>query len=78
MTDLHHLTITELEPLIRDKRLSPVELTRACLARIRELDARFHAFITVMEESAVAEARVAEKAIAAGDYQSPVHGIPIG
>ena len=78
MQDLHYLTVTELEHLIRDKKLSPVELMQACLARIHALDGRFHAFITVMEESALAEARRAEQAVTSGDSLGPLHGIPIG
>ncbi len=76
--DLHYLTISELEPMIRDRKLSPVELVRACLDRIHALDGRFHAFITVMEESALAEARAAEEAVVAGSHTGPLHGIPVG
>ena len=76
--DLHYLTIADLEPLIRDRKLSPVELVRACLDRIHALDDRFHAFITVMEESALAQAKAAEQAVASGEYKGPLHGIPIG
>ncbi len=77
-TDLTYLTIAELEPLIRSRQLSPVELMRACLERIHALDGRLHSFITLMEESALEEARAAEAAIAAGDYKGPLHGIPVG
>jgi aspartyl-tRNA(Asn)/glutamyl-tRNA(Gln) amidotransferase subunit A len=56
--------------------VSPVDLVHGCLARI---DARpeLNAFITVMRESALAEARVAEREIAAGRYRGPLHGIPV-
>ena len=55
---------------------SPVDLVTECLARI---DARpdLNAFITVMRESALAEARAAERDIAAGRSRGPLHGIPI-
>ena len=76
--DLSYLTIAELEPLLRHRQLSPVELVRACLDRIHALEGRLHAFITLMEESALEEARAAEQAIASGDYKGPLHGIPIG
>ena len=76
--DIHYLTISELGPLIRDRKLSPVELVRACLDRIHALDGKFHAFITVMEESALAEARTAEEAVVAGSPTGPLHGIPVG
>ncbi|MFC1935367.1 amidase [Chloroflexota bacterium] len=76
--DLSYLTIAELGPLLRHRQLSPVELVRACLDRIHALDGRLHAFITLMEESALEEARAAEQAIASGGYKGPLHGIPIG
>ena len=55
-------TIAEAARLIAKKELSPVELTRACLARIHALDNRLHAFILLTEERALAEARAAEAA----------------
>ena len=74
---LHYLTIHEASGLLRDGRLSPVELTRAFLERIEELDPTLHAYITVLGEGAMAEARIAEEEIRRGDYRGPLHGIPI-
>ena len=71
-------TIAEAARLIAAKRLSPVELTRACLDRVHRLDNRLHAFIHLTEERALAEARAAEQAIMAGGPSGPLHGIPIG
>jgi aspartyl-tRNA(Asn)/glutamyl-tRNA(Gln) amidotransferase subunit A len=76
--DVCYLTIAELEPLLREKKLSPVELTKAFLERIEGLDGRLHSFITVMAESALADAKTAEAAIASGKYKGALHGIPIG
>ena len=59
-------TIAEAARLIAAKRLSPVELTRACLERVHALDNRLHAFVHLTEERALAEARAAETAIMAG------------
>ena len=64
--------------VLRTKRLSPVELTEACLARIAHDDPRLDAFITVTGERARAEAHTAEDEIAAGHWRGPLHGIPIG
>jgi aspartyl-tRNA(Asn)/glutamyl-tRNA(Gln) amidotransferase subunit A len=72
------LTITEAARLIAAKRLSPVELTRACLERVHALDNRLHAFVHLTEERALAEARAAETAIMARGQSGPLHGIPIG
>ena len=59
------------------KELSPVEITRECLRRIERLNPRLNAFITVMAESALAEARAAEEEISRGKWRGPLHGIPI-
>ena len=74
---LHYLTIHEASALLRDGRLSPVELTQAFLDRIETLDPTLLAYITVLGESALADARAAEEEIRRGDYRGPLHGIPI-
>ncbi|MGH7058745.1 MAG: amidase, partial [Stellaceae bacterium] len=71
-------TLAEAARLIAAKKLSPVELTRACLGRVTALDGRLHAFIHPTPERALAEARVAETAIMANSPKGPLHGIPIG
>jgi aspartyl-tRNA(Asn)/glutamyl-tRNA(Gln) amidotransferase subunit A len=71
-------TIADAAKQIAARQLSPVELTRACLDRVRALDDRLHAFVHLTEERALAEARAAEAAIMAGGPKGPLHGIPIG
>jgi aspartyl-tRNA(Asn)/glutamyl-tRNA(Gln) amidotransferase subunit A len=71
-------TIADAAKQIAAKQLSPVELTQACLDRVRALDDRLHAFVHLTEERALAEARAAEAAIMAGGSKGPLHGIPIG
>jgi aspartyl-tRNA(Asn)/glutamyl-tRNA(Gln) amidotransferase subunit A len=70
-------TISELSRRFRKKELSPVEVTRECLRRIGELNPRLNAFITVMAESALGEARAAEEEISRGQWRGPLHGIPV-
>jgi aspartyl-tRNA(Asn)/glutamyl-tRNA(Gln) amidotransferase subunit A len=70
--------IRELSPKIRDRSISPVELTHECLNRIEELNPKLNAFITVTAESALERARLAEREIYRGNYLGPLHGIPIG
>jgi aspartyl-tRNA(Asn)/glutamyl-tRNA(Gln) amidotransferase subunit A len=70
-------TIVELAPRLRRKEVSPVEVTRACLKRIEELNPTLNAFITVTAESALAEARTAETEITRGDWRGPLHGVPV-
>jgi len=76
-SDLSRLTLAEASELVRNRKISPVELTQSCLKRIEELNAKFNAFITVTAESAVAEARQAEEDIQHGRWRGPLHGIPI-
>ena len=71
-------TILELSDLIRRQSISPVELTRDCLARIEKWSPTLNAFITITSESALAEARAAEEEIKSGKWRGPLHGIPIG
>jgi len=72
-----HLTLEEAAALVRDRRVSPVELTEACLARIEAVEPRLNAFVTVTAELARAQAREAGDEIAAGRYRGPLHGIPV-
>jgi aspartyl-tRNA(Asn)/glutamyl-tRNA(Gln) amidotransferase subunit A len=71
------MTISEFSQRIRRREVSPVEVTRECLRRTEELNPRFNAFITVMAESALAEARAGEEEISLGKWRGPLHGIPI-
>jgi aspartyl-tRNA(Asn)/glutamyl-tRNA(Gln) amidotransferase subunit A len=71
-------TIAEAAKLIRAKVLSPLELTEMCLDRIRRLDDKINAFITLTEETALDSARMAEREIMARGPRTPLHGIPIG
>src|SRR3981081_82999 len=71
-------TIAAAAKLIAAKQLSPVELTSACLDRVRALDDRLRDFVHLTEERALAAARAAEAAIMAGGPKGPLHGIPIG
>ena len=71
-------TIAEAAKLIAAKQLSPVELTKDCLARMKTLDDTLHAFILPTEERALAEARAAEARVMAGASKGRLDGIPIG
>ncbi len=62
--------------LIREKRLSPVELVTTYLDRIDRLDSHLRAFITVCSESALAEAERAEAEAGQGAWRGPLHGVP--
>src|SRR6476619_6380220 len=64
--------------LIEGRRLSPVELTDALLARIEALDPQLNAFLLPTPEKAREQAKAAEREITAGRYRGPLHGIPFG
>jgi aspartyl-tRNA(Asn)/glutamyl-tRNA(Gln) amidotransferase subunit A len=72
------ITIAEASRLLAGKQISPVELTQSCLSRIHALDATLHAFITVTEDRARADAKAAEARIMGGTAKGPLDGIPIG
>ena len=72
------LSIAEVSGLLHRKEISPVDLTNACLARIEQLNPPLNAFITVMHDSALAQAREAEAEIQGGNWRGPLHGVPIG
>src|SRR5258708_6207073 len=74
--DVLYLTMRELAEQIRARKLSPVELTDAYLRRSQTLGKRLNAFAMLTPERALAEAREAEKEIAAGKYRGALHGIP--
>jgi aspartyl-tRNA(Asn)/glutamyl-tRNA(Gln) amidotransferase subunit A len=75
--DLTQLSLVEAAELVRSRRVSPVELTRACLDRIRRLQPILNAFITVTDEQALNDARKAEVEILQGHWRGPLHGIPV-
>jgi aspartyl-tRNA(Asn)/glutamyl-tRNA(Gln) amidotransferase subunit A len=77
-TDLHWLTIADAARLIERRRLSPVEMTDALIARVEVLDQQLDAFLLPTPEKAREQAKAAEHEIMAGNYRGPLHGIPFG
>ena len=75
--NLFYLTITEAAAGLRRKDFSPVELTKACLARIEAIDGTLHSFITLTADLALRQAEQAEKELHSGNDRGPLHGIPI-
>jgi len=75
--DLSYLTISEAAAGLRRKEFSPLELTKACLTRIKAIDDKLHSFITLTADRALKQAREAEKELHSGNDRGPLHGIPI-
>lgn len=77
MSDLTSLGILEASALLRERKLSPVELTRAHLDRIARVDSQINSYITVTAEAALDAAQRAEAEIMRGEWRGHLHGIPI-
>src|SRR5579875_473040 len=77
MSELTALPVHKLAAEIAARRLSPVDLVEACLARIAALEPRLQAFVEVYAGEARLAAEAADKAIRAGHAVGPLHGIPI-
>jgi aspartyl-tRNA(Asn)/glutamyl-tRNA(Gln) amidotransferase subunit A len=71
------LTLTDLSRLIAARELSSSETVTAALKRLELLEDKFNAFITVLSEQALAEAKKADDEIARGRYRGPLHGVPV-
>ena len=67
MTELHYLELTELSRRLHSGEISPVEATRAQLARIEATDGKLKSYATLMPELALQQARTAEAEIARGE-----------
>jgi aspartyl-tRNA(Asn)/glutamyl-tRNA(Gln) amidotransferase subunit A len=74
---LAFVSIAEAARLIRQKKISPVELTDLMLERIAALNPKLNAYLTVCYQPARQQARDAEREIMRGRYRGPLHGIPI-
>ncbi|MDB5826126.1 MAG: putative amidase [Variovorax sp.] len=75
--DLHYLELLDVAKLVQSKELSSVEATQAQLDRIGELDGALKSYVTVMADSALADARTADAEIAAAKPRGLLHGVPI-
>ena len=78
MTEPCDLPATEARRLIGSRKLSPVELTESCIARIERVDHSVNAMVARDFERARATARAAEDAVMAGNRLGRLHGLPLG
>lgn len=76
MSDI--VTLSEGGALIAARKLSPVELTKDCLAIVHAVDGVLNSFILLTEERSLAEAKAAEAEIMQSGPKSSLHGTPIG
>ncbi len=73
--DLCRLTIHEASELLRHQEISSLELTQAVLDRIREVEGKVHAFVTITEDLALQQAEGADQSIQKGEA-TPLTGVP--
>jgi Asp-tRNA(Asn)/Glu-tRNA(Gln) amidotransferase A subunit family amidase len=78
LEDLAFLSVRELAEYVQRKRVSSTALTEMYLTRLKRYDPMLHFVITLTEERAMAQAREADREIAAGKYRGPLHGLPWG
>lgn len=76
--DIFYAPIRQLAVLIRNGKLSPVELAEACAERLDKIGGQLGAVVTVTSDLAMKQARTAEAEIKAGKYKGELHGIPFG
>jgi Asp-tRNA(Asn)/Glu-tRNA(Gln) amidotransferase A subunit family amidase len=76
--DLAFATVTQLAELVRTRKVSPVELTKMYLGRLKRYGPKLNCVVTLTEELALAQATAAESEIKRGKYRGPLHGIPWG
>lgn len=70
-------SVTEIAPLIENKDISPVELTKAVLDHAEKNDEKINAYISFRREKALEDAKKAEQEIINGNYRGIYHGIPM-
>ena len=71
-------SVRQLSELVKSKKVSSTALTEMYLARLKRYDPVLHFVITPTEDRAKAQAKEADKEIAAGKYRGPLHGLPWG
>lgn len=78
LNQLAYASVGQLSYLIRNRKITSVQLTKMYLERLKKYGPTLQCVITLMEEEALKEAAQADKEIATGRYRGPLHGIPYG
>lgn len=76
--DLAYYSILQLASLVKNKKITSVDLTHFFIDRLKKFNDSLQFVVSFTEDIAMAEARQADKEIAAGKYRGPLHGIPYG
>src|SRR5450830_1366045 len=76
--DVFFLSVAELSRKLKAREISPVALAEGTLDRLERLGPKFGAVVTITRDRALAEAKAAERELAAGKWRGPLHGVPYG
>src|SRR3972149_5807393 len=77
MEELIYQSATVLAGLIRAKKVSSEEVVKACLHRIQAVNPKVNAVAQLTADTALAQARAADAALARGEVKGPLHGVPM-
>jgi hypothetical protein len=77
LTELNRLDATELASRIAQRKVSPVEVVDAALARLEATQPALNAFVAIDADGARRAARAAEQSVMRGDALGPLHGVPV-
>ncbi len=78
MSDLTELTIHETHELLKERKVSAVEVTKAYIEKIEQVDAKVRAYLKVIPELALEQAEKADESLKTGENVTPLTGIPLG
>ena len=78
LEDLCYASVRELAALMQSRAISSSALTDMYLDRLKRLDPKLHCVVTLTEDRAKAQAKEADRDLAAGRYRGPLHGLPWG
>ena len=76
--DLAFMTVPELSSLLKNRKVTSLELTKLYLTRLKKYDSVLHLVVTLTEERALRQAAAADAELDAGNWRGPLHGIPWG
>src|ERR1051325_4173564 len=78
LEELAFAPLTQLAELVRSRKVSPVELTKMYLARLKKYGPKLNCVVPLTEDMPLSQAGEAEREIKSGKYRGPLHGIPWG
>lgn len=78
LEDLAFYTVAELSVLMKNRSISSYNLTQMYINRLKKYDPTLHCVITLLEERALAHAKLMDEELDKGIYRGPLHGIPYG